>query len=178
MGASGIRSGSGSAATLAALQCLFASILISLSDRACADIILPDAQLPVGGINSLSLLTSPISISSLKPALVPSKGQQQSSSQQALEVLRRMSSQHASSSTSSPSPSDPAGQTAVSVTLKQSTASAPRDIPSAEQRLRVERSEEWVVETATRVCGVLKWLLPPLTSHPRTAVRQALVTGK
>lgn len=176
MGTSGIRSGSGSAATLAALKCLVSTILITLSDKACAGIIPTHAHQPSSGLHtSLSPLTSSTLLN--KAAVDPVTGQQQSSSQRDLNALRRMSSQHAIASSSSSSPANPATQQAASLAPKNSTVSAPRDIPSAERRLRVERSPEWILETATRVCALLKRLLPPLASHPRAAVRQALVQG-
>jgi len=48
---------------------------------------------------------------------------------------------------------------------------------AGELRLRAQRTEEWLRETAERAHRMLAAALPPLCSHLRPAVRQALAEG-
>lgn len=45
-------------------------------------------------------------------------------------------------------------------------------------RMRVERSSDWVLDTAERLHQLLSTALPPLTAHQRPAVREALAQGE
>lgn len=48
---------------------------------------------------------------------------------------------------------------------------------AGEVRLRTARTAEWLRDTAERAQRMLEAALPPLCSHPRPAVRQALADG-
>jgi TELO2-interacting protein 1 len=50
--------------------------------------------------------------------------------------------------------------------------------PGEAPKLRVDRTEEWVRASATRIEDMLGTVLPPLASDPRPEVREALVHGE
>lgn len=54
---------------------------------------------------------------------------------------------------------------------------AAKPAPPPQGRMRVERSAEWVQDSAERLHQLLTTALPPLLSHHRATVRQALVQG-
>lgn len=49
--------------------------------------------------------------------------------------------------------------------------------PPEPGRMRVERTSEWVMDSAERLHQLLSTALPPLLAHQRASVRQALVQG-
>lgn len=73
------------------------------------------------------------------------------------------------------------GDSPPSVTKKAATSPPPPPPKYKEgetPKLRVERTEEWVLGSAAKIKELLKVALPPLAADPRPAVREALVHGK
>lgn len=50
-------------------------------------------------------------------------------------------------------------------------------MPQGKPNFRVARDAVWLRETAGRVASVLQAAVPPLSSHPRAAVRAAVAEG-
>lgn len=89
--------------------------------------------------------------------------------QQALEQLQALA-QRAKGGAGS-------GAGAAAARASQDTATAKPAPPPPQDRMRVERSAEWVQDSAERLHQLLTTALPPLLSHQRAAVRRALVRG-
>lgn len=99
-------------------------------------------------------------------------GDSSESVKQALQQLHRLAQRAKGGSTGT------AGPSSLQAPQQEAKPPPPQQAMQAGSRMRVERSAEWVQDTAERLHQLLSTALPPLLAHQRPAVREALAQGK
>lgn len=150
-----------SAAAVAALQALVTLLLACLGDAA-VEPLLHGSGSVVAGSRGRAREASGAADADLAAA------DSSASLQQALQQLQVLAQRAKGGAGSS-------GSKAASSAAGSPGAQPPH--PQEPGRMRVERTSDWVLDSAKRLHQLLSTALPPLLAHQRAAIRQALVQG-
>jgi hypothetical protein len=160
---------SSSAGVVAVLRALVTLLTACLCDAVVAP--------ALHGVDTGSAL-DPESVAGRQDSNMPDAavGETSASLQQALQQLHRLSQQAKQPSKAGSSPSKP--QASDTATAAQQLPHQHNQQQEQQQgQMRVQRTADWVHDTALRLDELLRTALPPLAAHHRPSVREALAVG-
>ena len=166
--------GAGSSATAQALLGFADIIVLTLNNASVAGITPPEAD--SGGALGALQAAAASAIPAAAPATSPEGGTRTSPASASLSALAALQSL-AAGGDAAPAPDGAASAGSSGGSCAGRPQGAQPGVPQEKGRLRIARTREWLEGSVGRVVPLMSQALPPLATHPRAAVREALATG-